>query len=495
MRALRTAWIAALVMAGVLAFPADANKNASPLTPELRKAVRAAEAIFERGDPGTSAIAMEAVASHADFGALEANERSAYLLRAAWLATEARDMPRAHRLAQAAVDAEGNDPDAWFLLGQLAADQGQDETAARALAHLASTWPALVGHLRTELVNPLLHRLGVTSPQTLELLEALYAADWTVDGIEPDHAWARLALMRADRGDHDGARAALAGVTSATVITWLRSDRRFDALIKRDDPRYEPRKAAAAEVDTLRGRAAGSPSSLALQRELAYSLLVAGRPGEALALAEQALADPGRFDDTDDLHWMANQRAIALRRLSRTDEALAALTAAAAMDESGQANVSQTLNLGTLLVDMERPEQALAAIARVDGMSGYGLLVQSMVRLRAYRQMGRDDDAAIWLQRIRDGRDEGTILHLEALLLAGHEDEAANWLAELLDDPDRRAEALAWCQDYLGSEPLAGRVPLREARASLLARSDVLAAVNAVGRIEDTGIHDIVGID
>lgn len=495
MRALRNAWIATFMMAGALAFPVEAKKNAPSLSPELRNAVRAAEAIIERGDPGTSAIAMEAVASHADFGALGAGERAAYLLRAAWLAAEARDMPRAHRLAQASVDADGDAPDAWFLLGQLAAAQGRNEAAARSLAHMASTWPELVGHLRLELVNPVLHKLGVTSPAAMELLEALFAAGWAVDGIEPEHAWARLALMRAGRGDREGARAALAGVTSATVITWLRTDRRFDTLIEHDDPRYDPRKAATAEVEARRARAAASPSSLPLQRELAYSLLVAGRPGEALALADQALSDPGRFEDDSELHWVLNQRAIALRRLSRTDEALAALTAAAAMDESGQPNVSQTLNLGTLLVDMERPEQALASVARVDGMSGYGLLVQSMVRLRAYRQMGRDDDAAIWLQRIHDGRDEGTTLHLEALLLVGREDEAADWLAALLDDPDRRAEALAWCQGYLGSEPLAGRVPLRAARAALLARADVLAAVDAVGRIEDTGIYDTVGID
>lgn len=66
MRALRNAWIATFMMAGALAFPVEAKKNAPSLSPELRNAVRAAEAIVERGDPGTSAIAMEAVASHAD---------------------------------------------------------------------------------------------------------------------------------------------------------------------------------------------------------------------------------------------------------------------------------------------------------------------------------------------------------------------------------------------------------------------------------------------
>ena len=328
------------------------------------------------------------------------------------------------------------------------------------------------------------------------MLEALYEAEWTYGGVVPTHAWAQLALMRAGKGDVEGARAALDDAVSPTVATWVRSDRRFDALVAPDDPRFDPLHAAGVEIARLRATVAERPTSLDPLRELGHALLLVGRNEETLALAGEALANASRFgDDAGDLHWMLNQRAIALRRLGRDADALAALTEAATMEESGRPNVSQALNLGSLLVDMERPREALAAIARVDGMSDYGLLVQSAVRLRAYRQLGLEDDAAVWFGRIRDGREDGPRIWLDALVLTGDADAAADWLATLLADPDRRATALDWCQDYLRSEPLPGLVPELEARRALLARADVQAAVEAVGRCGAPGIHHSVGID
>ena len=47
----------------------------------------------------------------------------------------------------------------------------------------------------------------------------------------------------------------------------------------------------------------------------------------------------------------------------------------------------------------------------------------------------------------------------------------------------------------LKGKPLPGRLPYVEARRTLLARADVRAAVEAVGRLEPPGIHAGVGID
>lgn len=496
MRVLIVPLAAALAMAApgsVSAMPAA--KNVSPASPDLRRAMAAAEALADRvDDSATAAIAFEAVASHPDFARLDDRRRAAWLLRAARLAVDSGDLARALPLAQASVDARGDDPDAWFLLAQLAASQDRYEDAARALARFATDWPEFVDNAPAQLLNLVIHRQRIDA-DTGGLLAALHAAGWAPDGVPADHAWARLALVRSAGGDLAGARAAVAGVGAPNIIAWMRSDRRFDAIIDRDRPELDPARAADAWVTRIEALAAASPRSLALRRELGYALLIAGRPEPALALADAVLAGRHGFDDIGDLHWMLNHRAVALRRLGRTDDALAALTAAAAMEEDGHPNVSQVLNLGSLLVDLERPEDALAAVTRLDGMSGYGALVQATVRMRAQLQSGRPEDAAVWFDRIQAGRDDGPMILFEALLWNGRLDDAAMQLQAMLDQPDRRADALDWCQDYLGSEPLPGRLPFVEARRTLLARADVRAAVEAVGRLEPPGIHAGVGID
>lgn len=474
---------------------AETAKNVSTVTPGLRRALQAAWAVAERGEPTASAIAFEAASSHPDFTLLRPGQRGELLLHAARLAIDGGEFARAGRMARASAAADDGVAETWFLLGQVEAIEHRYEAAALAFARLAREWPNLVGDLPRQLVGQVLHELGLGSTANLEMLEALYAAGWTYDGVVPTHAWAQLALMRAAKGDLEGARAALDDAVSPTVATWVRSDRRFDALVASDDQRFDPPRAAEIEIARLRAATAQRPASLEPLSELAHALLLVGRNKETLALVDAVQDDTSRFDDVDELPWLLNQRAIALRRLGRDADALAALTLAATIEESGRPNVSQALNLGSLLVDMERPREALAAVARVEDMSGYGLLVQSAVRLRAYRQLRLENDAAVWFGRIRDGREDGPHIWLDALVLTGDADAAADWLATLLADPDRRATALDWCQDYLRSKPLPGLVPELEARRALLARDDVQAAVEAVGRCGAPGIYHSVGID
>ena len=472
-----------------------ADKNPPRVPQDLRQAMAAADMLVGHlDDPAIAAVALEAVASHPDFGRLRDAERAAWLHRAAQLAVEGGDPARALPLVRASVAADAGNADALYLLAHLAADHGADAEAADALARFVHRWPGYVDQLPHGLVNRVLYRLGLGADAG-ELLSALHAAAWSPDGVPADHAWARLALVRAAAGDLAGAREAASSIRAPDVVTWMRADRRFDAIIDRSEPRFDPVLAAAARVEQLRALVAQADDSLPLRSELGSALLVAGRPHEALELADATLAARERFEDLGDLPWMLNLRAVALRRLGRSEDALAALASARTMDESGQPNVSQTLNLGTLLADMQRPEEALAAVAGVTGMSGYGALVQATVRLRAHLQLGQAADAAVWFERIRAGQADAPVLLLEALLWDGRPDQAAAWLAAMLEDPDRRVDALEWCQDNLGSEPLPGRLPLVQARRALLARPDVRSAVEAVGRCGHSGIHASVGID
>lgn len=479
------------------AMDADAapRKNRSPATPELSRLLRAADQVAGRGDDAMAALALEGVAAHPDFTRLPASARGAVLLRAARHAADAGDAAHAQRLAREATAADPGLFDAWYLLAHVAAYEGAHGEAAAAFARALRLKAGALAFTDPDVLAQVVARGELASPAHRELLEALHAQDWMPHGLPADDAWARLALARLAAGDAAGAREALEGLDSPSAAVWIATDRRFDGLLPADDPRRDPARSAEAHIARVRAIADAAPDRLLPRVELAGLLLSVGREDEARALADAAIAAPGRFADAEWLHWAHNVRAIALRREGRLEEAVQALADGVAAGERGQPNVSQALNRGTLLVDLERPEEALASAGRLQGLSGYGEMVQSLVRMRAYRQLGRQRDAEVWFDRLREHRDDGRLAWLQALLWWGAEDEAAAWLAGLLADPSHRADALHWCQDWRAPEPLPGRVPLVEARRALLARADVRAAIDAVGRIIQPGIHDRTGVD
>ncbi|MGH8028401.1 MAG: hypothetical protein ACREO3_00555, partial [Arenimonas sp.] len=337
----------------------------------------------------------------------------------------------------------------------------------------------------------------------VRLLEALFAAHWDPLAPAASDRWFELAEIRLQRGDLAGASAAIARIASASVIAQLRTDRRFDALVDRDLPRFDLHAAAVAELAALRTRAARTPTLIAPRVAIMSTLMELGRDDEALAEADAMEADvaaagPGRvaFDDQDEMVWVRDHRSIALLRLGRVDEAVAQMEAASQMREDGVPNVSQALNLAHVQSRRGRAADARIALARVgESLSGYGRMVQVQEEMRAALLEGdpvRSEVALAYL--VVHAEDSPQIARL-ALVDANRLDEAAARLVADLAAPTTRPGALSDVQDFLVPPPLPADAEHRARWQRLLERADVRAAIDRVGRREHYEVYRWGDID
>lgn len=482
---------------------ASVEPAGSALQGEAELHARSFESLLEKGledeDAGDTFAASQAFTraiERPEFEALAPEVRHAILHQAAGVAIESGQLQTALRQTQAALRLRQDEIDDWYRLASLQSDLGNADASAEALRHLLTAWPDMADDLPQSLIIHPIFLTRANDNVRLALLDALFEANWTYGGLGADPAWTELALLRLERQDAPGARAAIARVRQPMDIVRLRTDRRFDAIVDRDDPRFDVASAAEAYVDAARHSTLEQPERLELQTTLITALLMTGRAEDALATADAVLADLGTFSDSNDAVWVHNNRAIALRRLGRDAEAVAALTIASQLREGGGLNVSQVLNLGTLHTILGQPDAALEAIERVGhDITGYGRMVEESVRFRAAIQQGDAEMADIALAQLALGRTDAPQVYLDALLLRGDLDTAAAALPGLFDAPANRQALLDWAQTYRAQPSSPGEVIPRQHRARFLARADVQAVFDRYGRIETHPIHDVRGIE
>jgi len=113
------------------------------------------------------------------------------------------------------------------------------------------------------------------------------------------------------------------------------------------------------------------------------------------------------------------------------------------------------------------------------------------VRLRAYLEQGKREDAETVLAYMRANQNEAADNWQTALLDWGDTEGAASWFIARLHDPRQRSDALWSAQIF----PRLPALPIEEqANArwdALMARKDVLAAIDEVGRREKIPIYSI----
>lgn len=460
-----------------------------------------ARADDEDPDPGAADSALSAVIAHPAFKTLPDEQQHQALSVAAFVAIRLDELPRARDLYLAATRVDPADPDDWYRLSLIERELGDHETSAAHLLHLLREWPGLLDNLPEHDISLLVHQMAPTSPARLEVLQTLFDASWTRNGLGASVLWYELALMRVERGQTEEARQAIARVTEPMDVVKLRADRRFDAVVDRDDERFDAEHAARKRADELRVMAMLDPERLDVLRELTYAMLTAGDNRAVLAMADAALAviaageEASPFQDIDEQVWLMNNRAIALRRLGRIDEALEQMEHASRLTEQGEPNVSQLLNLGQFYCSLGRPDDARRVIAQVGEMSGYGRMVQASVQHCAARRSGDAIGAAHALAYLRRHRQDSEIHFVEALIEAERLDEAAAVLVALLQSPHDRADVLIAAQKFRTTEPLPGDVEYRARSHEVIARAEVQAAVQRVGRVERHGIHAGNGTD
>lgn len=472
---------------------------ATTTTPELRfyrQQVAEAAMLHDADRHGEAALALDALLRDPRFDALGKDEQRALLSAAAWSRARSGDLEGASGLYGRANTLGFDDPDDWYRLALVESDRGRHDEAAHALTQLVQLRPDLLPNLDPDFPHHLLRRAEPASDQRLQLMQALFDANWQGASDSDSVVWYQLALQRVIRGEPERARGPIRRIRDPISLVRLRSDRRFDALVDRDAWAFDVALAAERDLQALRDEADARADSIDARLQLGYALLTNGRHQELLAMVDTAIdriaaAEPGEqaFADMHDQVWLLDHRARALRGLGRHEEAIAELQRASRLMEDGNRNTSQVLNLGFALCGMQRPREALDAIESVGEMSGYGRMVQAGVRVCAAAQLGD----AVMLERelayLHEHRDESEINYLEALVAAGRQDNAAAYLVEMLASQDLRADALEWMQDYARSHPLPQDVEYLADKTKLLARDDVRAALAPVGRIETYTIH------
>lgn len=367
------------------------------------------------------------------------------------------------------------------------ATAGRPADAARALCEaLAWNGDNATARFAPLLVNHLTQALRDDNAALQPLLQALFDAQWTDEGQDPQHRWQRLAELQADAGQAEALQRTVARIDQPMPLLHLGIDRRFDAAMAARATPLSAEAALPAYVALLRDNVQAHHHQLPRVTALLAALLQAGdNTGLLEASAPFADASPAVHAHDDDalmdMAWLLNLRAEAQRRLGQTDAAVATLRHAMSFGPGGHAAVGQQLNLALWLADDRQPAQALALIEELHDISDYGKSVADLVRVVAYQQLG--DAAAVARATAaiagRKGNDRDPYLH--ALLAQGREDDAAAELIRRLRDAGTRQNMLREVQQY-GHIP---RWPLAAERDVLLQqvleRADVGQAITAVG--------------
>jgi tetratricopeptide (TPR) repeat protein len=496
--------IRTLVAAAALSFSVavHAGTNLQDLQ-FYRQKVASANALMQNEDYAAADRVFATLVDSPQLKSLQDQEARSVLSAAGWSAARNGELPRARALLLRARQIDDNDPDIWYRLALVELDLEHNEAAARAYIELAERWPELLANIDNDPLYLLIRRLGAAPPAKSDLLQTLFDANWDDPENDPSELWYELALFRVESGELDRARAAVKRVTSPRTLVLLRSDKRFDPIVERSTWAFNVEAAAKRAVEVMEAKAARDPQKLEPKVQLTYAMLVAGMNDEVVALVDeltdtiaQAPTEDPSFKDVNQQVWLMNNRAIALRRLGRIDEAEADLRRASELTERGTLNVNQALNLSSFYCNLGRPDQALAALETVgDTISGYGRMVENLVRLCAASQKHDEAGAKRSLAYLRAHRQDGQTAYLEGLVRLGREAQAAKHLIGLLESPADRSDALEWIQTYRTSEPLPGDRQARANSDKLLAREDVRTAVERVGRIERYEVNTGYGME
>jgi tetratricopeptide (TPR) repeat protein len=475
--------------------PAEAEAN-DPALRLARQKLAAADALFQAGNMLGAFRGYDAVVHDPAFASLPIRERRGALSHAGFAALRSDKSATARDLYRQATGLASDDPDDWYRLMFLEFGLGEPDRARDAMRHFVETWPELLPNIDSSAIPQLVYGPDSESEARYELMQALFDANWN-DPSAADGVWYQLAIAQVQRGRMDDAQRTVRRIDHAGSIIRLRADKRFDAIV---DPRadaFDPALSARRQLERLRQAADAAPDEIDPIVQLGYAMSVLGMFGEMVGLADEAIerivnAPAGKppFTDMHNQVWLMNLRSDALLALGKREEALAELKRARDLDENGGANVSQALNLGELYCRLQRPREALREITRVGSTSGYGRMVQAAMEHCADVELGDSKGALAALDYLRKHEQDAPLQLLDALLLESRMDEAASLVEKLLADGYRRGDILDWMQDTRSTPPLPGDVAQVENRKALIARPDVAAALERVGRIEHYDLYE-----
>jgi beta-barrel assembly-enhancing protease len=222
--------------------------------------------------------------------------------------------------------------------------------------------------------------------------------------------------------------------------------------------------------------------------------MAAARYQQAYDLAGEAIANAAgaRYDDASDLlNWLHDDRSRAARALGRWDDAVRELEEGRRIPERGNPNVSQSINLGVLDCSLDRPRDALRAIADLglEDVNGYGRMILARIRHEASVELGDRAAARSEMDWMREHQSDSESTFLEALVMSGEFDEGVRVFDALLASR-ARTRALLGIQGFLWTPATARMEALRRQWELFLARPDVARTVAAIGKVEHFNLPD-----
>jgi tetratricopeptide (TPR) repeat protein len=332
--------------------------------------------------------------------------------------------------------------------------------------------------------------------ERMELLELLFDNRWRYSGgREPSEWWLPLSLHLYEHGRSQEAFAVAAHITEPRALIVLQADNRYAAIAKSRLVETDIARAAQKELARRRLAAAERPRDLGLVVEIGYALIWHQRYEEVLQLTDPVLARIDAAGGAEipydgmaaDLPWLLDLRADALFAVGRHDEAVALLRRAVGVAKAG--NAVHANNLANTLVELDRPQEALAALpdtnAAIDKQRAFAAMIRAIAAIELGDERLRDDA----LGELRGYARNFPSRLVWALTVAGKEDEAAAALIASLEDPGLRGDALARIQDYPKVEHNAIVASWREREERVRTRDDVRRVVAKYGRIRSYTIN------
>jgi tetratricopeptide (TPR) repeat protein len=478
--------IAAVLLPGVPVYAANDRATEQRVQAQLEEAFRLRQAKDSKG----CVKKVRAVTGTSGFSRLNDQFRGYAYYIAAICSLDANDLDASREFAVQATLVGNGTPEMWRLRGGLEMEnEAQPVAAMTGLEAMAARAPDSLNALPQRWVYQFYNRIkkGSDFPLRRRALE-LFAAK-TYDPVEvggsTDYFRSELATLRAAEGNVIGASALIATITQPTTLLDLSLDPRTRALIPND---FDARAATERELTRRRDVAASHPASLGAVIDVANALRWLGRYEEALA--ELARASPegaagASFTDLDEkLNWWWDAVGYANVYLGRYDAALTAFRHGIDTKESGDLNVSQSINLANQQMIFGRNGDAIKTLEPVGdgkGASPFGIMqligVRGCVRLRAGDKAGADVDYAYAKAHEQDAPDTLTNL----ALCRNDLDVAAASLVRRLADTERRVDALLMVSDF---DPLPAAYPKQVEHERLIlvkARPEVKAAVARAG--------------
>jgi tetratricopeptide (TPR) repeat protein len=458
--------------------------------------VRAAErAVASNRDTTAAFRDIQQLVDGPVFSDLNSEGQHAALTAAVRLALNLQRSAEANALLRRASEHERAVEADWYARFRTGVEIEAYEDAIAALKEYVERFPGKVASVYPPSIYSALQqmRTNARADVATDALEILFAGRWlAAAGQEPSSAWRDLALARLERNDLSGAVEVAARIASPAVLISMRVDKRFDEIVAASPARFDIARAVDAEIESLRRAVVAIPDRLEPVNLLALALKGAGRFEEALALVDGTLAraaDVNRVSPYTDgraqLGWLRNARSSILWAMGRHAEAADELKKASAADGS----VSQRINHAGRLVRLGRGAEALPLLRDLQA-SPYGHMQAATLEVAAALQTG-DRRVVSRALKYLEGHESDAIGALQSGFLSVSDfASAAGVLIKRLQSPEQRGDALLEVQHYLDGPKTPYEAQRAADLAALLARPDVMAALQAVGRIESHPIHE-----